>query len=87
MANWNKQKLVQGVWQDGVWALDSSLVFPVNSNKGTCYRKMYRITGVNKNYTDGLARWRLGPGFLSCCFLQILIKEPTTERCIYGQHQ
>jgi hypothetical protein len=27
--------------------------------------------------------WRLGPGFLSCCFLQILIKELTTEKYIY----
>ena len=26
MDNWSKQKLVQEGWQDGGWALDSSLV-------------------------------------------------------------
>jgi hypothetical protein len=37
MNNWIKQKLVQFVWQDGGWALDSYLVVPANSNKVTYY--------------------------------------------------
>jgi hypothetical protein len=32
-----KPKLVQEVWQDGGWALDSSLVVLVNSKKGTYF--------------------------------------------------
>ncbi len=58
------------------------LLFHVDSNKGTCYRKMYiwKI-GVKKIWYRRSGGWALDSSFV---FLQIPIMELTTERCIYG---